>query len=61
MLKRSTIDSRTGIDRRKGFNLEVMDTLGVERRKSKRRVLPEQRKEWLQMPNRVSICVKCLS
>ena len=48
-MSRTHTDRRTDTDRRKGFDLAVIDKLGIERREKERRELPEQRDGWIRV------------
>ncbi len=52
--KRKVIERRFQ-DRRKGYNLELMDRIGLERRKSERRDRAERRNGWLRLDGFTSI------
>jgi hypothetical protein len=55
---RSSVDRRTGDDRRDVHDLEYFESDGHERRSGKeRRVLPEKRTGWVRVSRWHSICV----
>jgi len=54
MIQRASVDRRKA-DRRKGYNLETISRLGVERRVSEQRTPSEKRKGWVRVDKWSSI------
>jgi hypothetical protein len=50
MYNRSQIDRRSDQDRRLIYDIKITSLLGIERRRRKRRLLPEHRQDWIRVP-----------
>ena len=61
--ERSNLDRRSAQDRRQHYDIEVVDRLGLDRRRpySERRKTEEQRQGWTRVSDWGSVCVAALS